>query len=75
MDKVKMELLSKATSIHKKIYPCAQKTDFEECFTTDNNQVYFWYNTEDHSTHVLNAKITKEKKMLKKQSLSGRPGH
>lgn len=66
MEKVKMDLLSKATSIHKKIYPCAQKTDFEECFTEDKNRVYFWYNTEDHSTHVLNARIKKTKKKIKK---------
>ncbi|MDO5575454.1 MAG: hypothetical protein Q4F84_00120 [Fibrobacter sp.] len=59
MDKVQMKLLNKATNIHKKIYPCAQNTDFEPCFTSDDTHVYFWYNTEDNSTHVVNERIRK----------------
>jgi hypothetical protein len=53
MSQVEERLIKKATRIHKKIYPCAHKKDFADCFTKDDKRIMFWFNTEDESTHVV----------------------
>ena len=50
------EMIEQATSHHGRIYPCAHKGSFTECFTEDNGLRFFWFNTEDKSTHVITAK-------------------
>jgi hypothetical protein len=47
------DLIIQATRRHKKIFPCADKQEFSDCFTRCGNKVLFWYNTEDNSTHVM----------------------
>jgi hypothetical protein len=49
-------MIHKAQLEHGRIYPCANKPSFEECFTVDNGMHLFWFNTEDKSTHVITAK-------------------
>jgi len=46
-------LIQKAIEKHERIRPCADKSEFRECFSVFGNKLIFWYNTEDDSTHVL----------------------
>jgi hypothetical protein len=55
MTDLEKALMSKASEMHKKIYPCSSMRQFEQCFTRDRGKVCFWYNTEDQSTHLLVA--------------------
>lgn len=57
MNDLKTRMIRKAEERHKKIYPCAHKTRFDDCFTNNNDFVFFWYNTEDHSTHVITESL------------------
>lgn len=61
-------MIKKAEKLHKKIYPCAAKTHLDECFTNNKDFLFFWYNTEDHSTHVITEAIKKplQKRIRKK---------
>ena len=52
-------MIKKAEKLHKKIYPCALKNDLDQCFTNTRDFLFFWYNTEDHSTHVITEALTK----------------
>ncbi|MBN1309347.1 MAG: hypothetical protein JXA18_15590 [Chitinispirillaceae bacterium] len=60
MNELKTRMIRKAEKRHKKIFPCAQKSQFEECFTNNSDFVFFWYNTEDHSTHVITESLRKK---------------
>jgi hypothetical protein len=62
MNDLKNRMIRKAEERHKKIYPCAHKTKFDDCFTNNNDFVFFWYNTEDHSTHVITESLRKKTK-------------
>lgn len=62
MNDIQNRMIKKAEKMHKKIYPCAKKSNLEECFTKNNDFVFFWYNTEDHSTHVLTESLHKKTK-------------
>jgi hypothetical protein len=53
MTELESKLLKKAIDMHSKIYPCSYHKEFKYCFTKENNKLYFWYNTEDNSTHVI----------------------
>lgn len=57
MNKVKINLIIQAISKYKKIYPCGNKRNLFDCFTEIDNNLLFWFNTEDHSTHLLTAEI------------------
>lgn len=47
------KIIKKAVNKYKRIFPCGGKRRFSECFTRESdNSLYFWFNTEDHSTHV-----------------------
>jgi hypothetical protein len=48
-------LIRTAQKMHQKIFPCAPRNSFEECFTREHDQVFFWYNTPDRSTHIISA--------------------
>ncbi len=53
MGRVEKELIRKAKSAYKKILPCPHRGKLEECITRDDKHVYFWFNTEDESTHLI----------------------
>lgn len=55
MNELEQRMVLKAKKKHEKIFPCAHKQHFSDCFTRHENQVFFWYNTEDQSTHVITA--------------------
>ncbi len=57
MSRKKKKLIQKARSLYNKISPCGAKRTFEECFTLSENTLFFWFDTEDHSTHILTEKI------------------
>ena len=47
------KLIKKAVHKYKKIFPCGGRKTFTECFTkAKDNKLYFWFDTEDQSTHV-----------------------
>ena len=62
MTNQKTRMIKKAEKRHKKIYPCAEKMHLEDCFTKNKDFVFFWYNTEDHSTHVITEALRKKEK-------------
>jgi hypothetical protein len=47
------KLIAKAIEQHSTIFPCADRTELTDCFTTVGNKILFWFNTADQSTHVL----------------------
>jgi hypothetical protein len=55
VNELRTRLIEQARNRHKRIYPCANQADFEECFTITGNRLMFWFNTEDHSTHLVVA--------------------
>lgn len=59
MTDIEENLISEATALHSTIFPCSAQGEFEYCFTRDDEKVYFWFNTEDQSTHVISAELCK----------------
>jgi hypothetical protein len=53
MNELKKRMIERARREHRAIFPCATRSSLDDCFTVEENEVYFWYNTEDHSTHIL----------------------
>ena len=52
----KKQLIKKAEKLFGKIYPCLNKNNLDECFTsTKDNGLIFWFNTEDNSTHMVSS--------------------
>lgn len=60
MSELELQMIKIATMKHDKIYPCSHRQHLSDCFTRFENQVFFWYNTEDQSTHVITATDTKK---------------
>jgi hypothetical protein len=48
----KRALIDQARKQHGQILPCAGKT-FEECFTFEGGELFFWFNLQDGNTRVL----------------------
>ena len=53
MDNNKEELLKKAMALHGKIEPTRTRRTLEECFTTEDSKLIFWFNDETGTTKVL----------------------
>jgi hypothetical protein len=53
MNELKYEMISEATQNFATIYPCGNKKTLEDCFTMNGDQLLFWFNTEDQSTHII----------------------
>ncbi len=53
MNEIKKTMISEAAQKHTSIYPCGNYLNLEDCFTTYEDQLMLWYNTEDKSTHVI----------------------
>ncbi|MBN1307991.1 MAG: hypothetical protein JXA18_08750 [Chitinispirillaceae bacterium] len=58
MNDLKHTMISKAVEIYTDIYPVITKYDLRDCFTTEGNELVFWFNTADESTHVLTTRIS-----------------
>jgi hypothetical protein len=57
MNALKKIMIKKAKSRYKKILPCGRRRKLDDCFTVEKDKVFFWFNTEDQSTHVLHGQI------------------
>jgi hypothetical protein len=57
MNNLKENMIRKAMNRYKNIAPCAKYRSLEDCFTVEEDKIYFWFNTEDKSTHVLSAEM------------------
>ena len=57
MGELKKQLIRRALEKHKKILPCMRRKNFNACFTEEEDNLLFWYNTPDRSTHVVSAKM------------------
>jgi hypothetical protein len=53
MDNSKEELLKKAQALHGRIEPTRTRKTLEECFTTEDSKLIFWFNDETGTTKVL----------------------
>jgi len=53
MNEMKRKLIRQARKTYKRIYPCGDKGNLWDCFTEIEDQLVFWFNTEDKSTHLL----------------------
>jgi hypothetical protein len=53
MNNIKERLIKQAQERYNKIFPCSSKQTLDDSFTIENNKIFFWFNTEDKSTHVL----------------------
>ena len=53
MNEIKQTLINRAKKQFKQIYPCSTKKGFKECFTVEDDQIIFWFNTEDETTHII----------------------
>lgn len=59
--KVKRSVIKEATKIYSRIYPCGSRSELEECFTSLDDVILFWFNTIDKNTHVMMiSKVTKK---------------
>ena len=50
-------MIRRAQERFEHISPCPSRPSLEDCFTVENNNLYFWFNTDDKSTHVLAEKL------------------
>ena len=57
MNSLKQKLIRQAQKEYRSIAPCNAKGDFSESFTVEGEKVFFWFNTEDKSTHILTADV------------------
>ena len=55
MNELKKDILLRAIERYENIYPCSNRDDFSESFTEEDGRLFFWFNTEDQSTHLLTA--------------------
>lgn len=54
---IRLRLLKMAEQKYKKIRPIPAKGSFDNSFTIFNDNLIFWFNTEDDSTHVVQLEI------------------
>ncbi|MDO5575606.1 MAG: hypothetical protein Q4F84_00890 [Fibrobacter sp.] len=57
MDEIKTKLINKAQEMYSNIYPCGNNVSFVDCFTICENDLIFWFNTDDNSTHLLKTSL------------------
>lgn len=53
MEQLKYRIIEKAIRKHKQIFPCGGRRELSDCFTIEGQQIFFWYNTSDRSTHLI----------------------
>jgi hypothetical protein len=57
MDDLKLKLILQAKKLYNHIDPCGNKDTLYECFTINENKLIFWFNTKDHSTHMIKVSL------------------
>lgn len=58
MNLIKKELVEKAKEQYEEIYPCNDVESLSDCFTVIDDELFFWFNTKDCSTHVLSSEVS-----------------
>ncbi len=56
----KKKLIQLAYSLYKKIRPCGGRKTFYDCFTTVDDELLFWFDTEDNNTHMIKSSMAEE---------------
>ena len=59
MSEEKIELIQLAFRKYENITPCGKRESFAECFTRLDDELMFWFNTEEGSTHMVKTSIMK----------------
>ncbi len=54
----KLRMIERAIERHHHIYPCRTAESLDECFTRSGGTLFFWYNTDDHNTHIMSEDIS-----------------
>lgn len=57
MAHLKKQLINEAIENYSKIEPCPKCGDWHNSFTIIGKKLFFWFNTEDHSTHVVSCEL------------------
>ncbi|MFC1476351.1 hypothetical protein ACFL5S_00135 [Fibrobacterota bacterium] len=57
MSEIKLGLMQKAIEEYEKIFPCGDTASLDDCFTQTQDKLFFWFNTEDNSTHIVEHSI------------------
>lgn len=57
MNEMQNKMILEAKQSFKAIYPCGQKKELSECFTQMGDQLLFWFNTDDQSTHIISMPL------------------
>jgi len=57
MNALKQNMIQRALERYKHIVPCTTLPSLEESFTEENGKLVFWFNTDDHSTHVVSVQL------------------
>ncbi len=55
MNEIKKELIRLAQEEYQVILPCTTRRNLDDCFTIEGERVCFWFNTCDHTTHMMIA--------------------
>lgn len=64
MEPTRQKLIEQAKRRFRSIHPCGSKATLEDCFTVQDENILFWFNTDDQTTHVLKShELTEEKKL------------
>lgn len=57
MNAIKKRMIAEARRKYRRIFPCSYRRNLDDCFTIENNEIIFWFNTEDFSTHTVSVKL------------------
>ncbi len=57
MSKEKIELILLASSMHEKIKPCGNCKTYSDCFTKLDDELLFWFDTEEGSTRMVKSSM------------------
>jgi hypothetical protein len=57
MNELKQKMIRTAKGQYQAIFPCSEKKSLGDCFTIEENRIFFWFNTADETTHVLTQDI------------------
>ena len=50
-------LIEEARKRYNRIYPCGASRSLSESFTTFDEDIILWFNTEDGSTHMIKSEM------------------
>lgn len=51
------QAVRKAVRKYGSIAPCGRRNSLTECFTSEGDDLYFWFNTVDKNTHLVVEKV------------------